>query len=174
MTKHAILVLGPESSGCRLVARLLTQAGYVGDGAHHQRWDSGLPSNEPQIVWLRSVPHAKEWPNIQELAEQLRSVGYTVSAVVTTRHWPAMIPSQVASGHVPDAATARANLMRAYPHIFVGLQAADVPFVVSTYEALLMPNGVAELYQLLGLLPPAAHERVRNENDKWSAKHARR
>jgi len=151
--KRAFLVLGPESSGCRLVTRILMAAGCDGDGQHLQRWDKQLPPAESRlVVWRRSVPHHHVWPDIPQMAWLMGLEGYKTEAVVTVRRWAPMIASQVATfAHVPDDETAVANIHRAMAWIFRGIAAAGLPFHVVTYEGLCAPGGVSRLWADLGL-----------------------
>lgn len=150
--KRAFLVLGPESSGCRLATRLLMAAGCDGDGQHLQRWDEQPPVASALVVWRRSVPHHHVWPDIAEMAWLLRLQGYDTEAVVTVRRWAPMIASQVATfAHVPDLETAVANIRRAMEWIFRGIATAGLPFHVATYEGLCAPGGVERLWTDLGL-----------------------
>lgn len=163
---RAYLVLGPESSGTRLVTRLLIGAGCYGDGDHEQRLDAEFPADGRTLVWRRSIPHNRQWPSIVDMAARLRSAGYQVTAVVTTRDWYPTIRSQVAAGHVVNDTEASSNLQRAYPYIFEALARWNIPFVVSPYEALTRPEAVRRLLVMLGL-PPDIGEAVRDENAKW-------
>lgn len=164
--KRAFLVLGAESTGTRLVTRLLLASGCVGDGDHVQRWDSETPT-DPLVVWRRSIPHNKVWPDIGGMADSLRALGYDVSAIVTSRDWSAAVPSQVAIGHVPDAETALRQTRAAYPYIFAALLRHGIPYVLASYESLVTrPEAIGRLCDLLGL-PRAEHEDVVDGNEKW-------
>ena len=70
--KRAFLVLGAESSGTRLVTRLLIAAGCHGDGGHQQPFDKWQAASSPfdgkdPIVWRRSYPWTEYhlWPNLK-------------------------------------------------------------------------------------------------------------
>jgi hypothetical protein len=168
--KRAFLVLGPESHGTHLVADLLVRAGCHGHSGDHgswragfretshdrQPWDDALPTDEDPIVWRRSVPHLKNWPDIRGMIASLETRGYAVRAIVTHRERYAAIQSQLRWRHVPDAATGRANIERAYPYIFGQLQASAVPVSLVGYEALVTyPEAQDHLLADLGLaLPP--------------------
>jgi LPS sulfotransferase NodH len=140
--KRAYLVFGPESSGTRLMTRILILAGCQGSWGHYQHYDHHFPKDSP-IVWRRSVPHARQWPDIVDMVTSLRNAGYSVKAVVTTRHWWPMICSQVKAGYVPCLDTARKNVRRAYRHIFSSLEQANVEYVIVSYEALVEERGPA-------------------------------
>lgn len=157
MSSKAILVVGGESTGTRLMTRILCGMGFYGDGDHAQRLDSVIPQY-PSIVWRRSVPHAGVFPPLNEMAEKLRGMGYEVSALVMTRDWHCTAKSQVAATHVKTEEQALANLRKAYAHIYEQLK--DVPFMMVSYEALVLrPEKV--IWQALGL------PTVNDENEKW-------
>jgi hypothetical protein len=180
--KRAFLVLGPESHGTHLVTDLLVHAGCHGHAGDHsswhgewqegaedvQPWDRHPPTDEDPIVWRRSVPHLRNWPDIAAMVETLRRRGYEVRAIVVHRDRYAAIRSQLKWRHVPDVATARANIARAYPHVFAHLQAAAVPATCVTYESLVQhPAARDELLTELGLEPPKTPLETWDGNRKW-------
>lgn len=154
--KRAFLVLGPESSGTRLMTKLLIAAGCYGDDGHEQRLDCAIPADEPLVVWRRSVPHRKEWIRVREVVARLSDAGYSVTAIVMSRDWHALGLSQVQAPHVADVETATANAQRAYCLIFGSLSATNTPFEVVNYEAIVSrPQAtVAALMRRLGLAEP--------------------
>jgi len=164
--KRAFLVLGAESTGTRLVTRLLISSGCAGDGDHVQRWDSETPVG-PLVVWRRSIPHDKVWPDIGAMIDFLRAQSYDVGAVVTVRDWTAAVPSQVAIGHVSDEATALRQTRAAYPFIFAALLRHGIPYVIAIYESMVRrPEAVGRLLDMLGL-PRVQHEEILDGNEKW-------
>lgn len=168
MSKRAFMVLGGESTGTRLVTRLLLAAGCYGDGDHVQRLDTHIPEDKPLLVWRRSVPHANEMPNIAEMALALVRAGYVVTAVITVRDWLCTAQSQVKAPHAPNDAAALYSLQNAYRHIFAELP-AFVPYIMVNYESLaLQPErGAANLYSLLNLTPETAVY-IYNGNEKYA------
>ena len=166
----AVMVLGAESSGNRLMTRLLIAAGCDGDGDVFQRLDAGIPPAGTQpIVWLRSVPHNNEFPALGACFRLLRTQGYRVKAVVMLRDWQPMTRSQVETGHTPSPELAEERTRQAYPHIFNALLAADVPYVTVTLEGLIArPESVLRwLTNWLGLPMPDTHETIRDVDEKW-------
>ena len=156
---NAYLVLGPESSGTRMMTRLLMAAGCQGDGGHEQHWDDALPEDVSPIVWRRSLPHGGEWPSLDLMTHRLREHGYTVYAVVMARDWTAVAQSQMEHwGHSWE--TALDNLQTAYPYIFASLLKFQVPYVMVSYENLVQhgPQSLTDLLGSIGLVPPAEFE----------------
>lgn len=133
--KRAVLVLGPESSGTRWLTRTLIDAGCVGDDGHVQRWDAELPTDEPLVVWRRSFPHGQQWPDAITMIRTLQARDYDVRVLVTARDWYCMEQSQ---HRFQEARDVRPNSQRAYLDIFTALRCTNAPFVVVSYEALLM------------------------------------
>lgn len=171
MNKRAYLVLGPESSGTRLMTKLLISAGCWGDDGHEQRLDGMnrealVRLGPPLIVWRRSVPHAGEWPNVAGLVSGLRDCGYSVTALVMSRDWHATACSQLAAPHAETVAEALANIQRAYRDIFAGLD--GVPYEVVNYEALVLHGRPVLRYLMrrLGLDEPCGVT-VYDGNAKW-------
>lgn len=148
----AYLVLGPESSGTRMMTDIMIAAGCDGTSGHSQIWDAKPPDGNV-IVWRRSIPHSGVWPDIARMVELLRGVGYTVMAVVMQRDWHTMTQSQIRDAqHAPDRDTALINIARAYVHIFDNITRARVPFVLAGYGDIVRNEGsVRALLRLLEL-----------------------
>ncbi len=164
MGKTGYLVVGPESSGTKMTAELLRTAGcrsvaIIGD-------DDGpeLPLDGRVPLLRRSLPHGRRWIPVAEMLTLLDVD--EVHAVVTTRDWVAMVDSQIARTLAPDRGSALARVRRAYAEIFTTLAERSVPFVLSSYEAMVSePRYAPRLLDLIGL--PAASVDTWNANDKW-------
>lgn len=157
--KRAYLVLGPESSGTRLMTRLLIAAGCEGTDEHVQPWDSQTPT-APLIVWRRSLPHGGQWPDVQSLITRLQAAHYSVTALVMSRDWHPMALSQIDNGHVADMAQAIDHVRRAYGLIFPALAATQTPFELVNFESLVArpQQAAAQLMTRLGLPVPECVE----------------
>lgn len=136
MPGEAVLVVGPESTGTRLVTEVMVRAGCHGSAEHQQPWDVQPPDGVSPVVWRRSVPHAQAWPDLEAMVAALTDRGYAVRAVVTCRAWWPTVHSQVAAGHVRSVSEAVEHLRVAYPFIF--RQLAATPYQVVPYEALVL------------------------------------
>lgn len=161
---RAFLILGPESSGTRLLAEILVKAGCRGEYSHEQEFDKGSISGEC-IVWRRSVPHAqKHLPEFSdEVEKKLRD--YDVHVLVPTRGWHAMLMSQVRRGHVKGLDLAHKRTQRAYLDIFNFLGEVQWDFTVVSYEGLTHePKYLDSLLDDLGL--PGVDIELRDENSK--------
>ncbi len=151
---EAILVLGPEASGTRLVTRIIMKAGYSGSDTHEQHLD-WEPHVAERVVWRRSLPHDNLWPDIQLMTRELRREGYKVRAVVTDRNTEPMALAQ-ARDHVSNIDVARTHIQRCRETL-VDLEGI-MPVVRVQYEDLV--KRPAEVIQTmvdpLGLSPALA------------------
>ncbi len=166
MTKRAILVLGPESSGTRLATHILVKAGCVGDDNHVQRLDWWPPDGASPIVWRRSLPHMKFWPDLGYMIRELRHGGYMVSAVVTDRRTGPMMMAQ-ARDHVKNRAVAHGNIERAR-WLLEGLdnpQGAAMPVHRLQYEDLVADptDTIQQLLDAVGIPNAPAAAQIASE-----------
>lgn len=190
--KHKIFfVLGGESTGTRLITRLLVDAGCFGDINHDQRMDTWaykhtgslekrLQKGQP-LVWRRSFPHNKKMPCIMEdlVYPVLRLHGVNryddVMFLVTMRNWFCAARSATKVGHSETEEDAIEKLKQAYTKIFSFF--AKNPFFdyrMVHYEWLVSwrPFALSFLYKDCGFEVDRYRvtqiaETLRNENDKW-------
>lgn len=109
--KVAYLILGYESSGTRMLTEVLVRAGIWGQYTHMQEMDDLIFKGRPnRIVFRRSLPHNRIWPNIVEIIERIRLTGYQVIPIVIVRDRYACARSQVRHKHVE-------TLGEAYDHM---------------------------------------------------------
>lgn len=128
-----ILVLGAESSGNRLMTRLLVEMGC--DGIYTPPYNDVHPSHAKPFVWLRSIPYAQDIPDLPALVRSAPTDD--INAVVMIRDWLPMISSQIASGHAPNEQAATHRSRHALAYIFGFLLDADIPYTLVTYEGLI-------------------------------------
>lgn len=133
---HVIIVCGAESCGNRLVRRLLIASGMIDLGLPGRESDVSFPDHGGEnLVWIRTTPHAREWPDLIHMSEIIRQAGYAPAALVPVRDWFCATASQVNAGHVEDDEEAFRHL-RQSTIVYQQLLAARVPFVPVIYEAL--------------------------------------
>ena len=171
MSREAVLVLGPESSGTRLITRILIAAGCHGQDGHQQEWDRALPGDgRSPLVWRRSFPHGGRWPDVATMVHRLRQRGYAVKAVILAREPQALERSQLRAGHVGDVEEARRRIQEAYRRILTGLAEAGVAYILVPYEALVLHPAPVQAYLARRLgLPVAPYVTVYDGNEKWYA-----
>jgi hypothetical protein len=128
--KQAVMIIGPESSGTRLAARILIAAGVAGSDVHDQAYDWRLPT-EPLILWRRSLPHRNGWPDLPCMVRSLHAAGYDVLGMLTDRADEPMIRSQMASRGRSRNAAAR-HIARAR----IIMDVWPLPKVIVQYEDL--------------------------------------
>lgn len=134
--KVAYFVMGPESSGTRMMTQAFLSYGYYGDGGHRQRLDrEGFKADHETIVFRRSIPHGKVWSPIAKLIKRMEKQGYEVRPVMIVRDKDMCAKSQVKNHHVRDEKQSRLHISKAWAHMFRELaQVGKVPHVIY-YEA---------------------------------------
>jgi hypothetical protein len=152
----AFLVVGPESSGTRMVTDALIRAGVFGQSGHCQEMDKLNFSGRPDLIVLRrSVPHGDLWPDLSRIVRGMTEAGYTVLPIVTYRDKDFCVKSQLRVGHQETEAGARVNYYWAYKHIFKHLAASGLFPVVCHYASFVNSPEFRKLFfQQLGLPCP--------------------
>ena len=127
--KRAFLILGPESSGTKVAAKLFCLAGCQGDHGHLQRLDAfaegaSFPEEmkDKDIVFRRSVPHGGRMPDIVELQSKFLDVGYNPKWVITVRDWYCNIRSAPQYGHKASIEEETERLPKEWAYIGQHLQ----------------------------------------------------
>lgn len=162
----AYLVLGPESSGTRLVTEVLINAGCIGSSDHIQPFDTNNFNGQSPIVWRRSIPHNAEWLNLKPILDKLS--GYQVTAVVVVRDWWYVAQSQLANGHAQSIEDAYLNLQNSYCTLSFQLRWYKIPFIVVTYESLILNDQAqSHIISLLGLRMPESFVLTQNSDQKY-------
>lgn len=169
--KRAFYVMGPPSSGTRLMTRLLISAGCVGDAdtKDFQRWNELRPYAD-LIVIRRHLPRAAEPPvwSGPNVIHSLQSMGYVVTALIMTRDWHATTASHAKEGYTDDPVFSRVWLRTLWRQMFDQLP-GDVDFEVVSYEALTQrpDTAVPALMARLGLDASAPFEIIEDGNEKY-------
>lgn len=171
--KRALLVLGPESSGTRLMTEILVRSGCKGSSGDSQPMAdlNHAGSQEGNIVIRYSLPHTRVWPDIAYTAERLRAHGFQVLAVVMTRAWWPMMESQAKRGHIAHQASAMINISKAYPFILGHIGKQNIPYIMVSYEEMILnPGGyIPRTCAMLHVPNPVPFPEIRNENLKHYA-----
>ncbi len=169
MNKKAFIVIGPESSGTRVMTEIFIKSGCSGDFGHQQYFDETPPSSEKLVVWRRSIPHAKvKEPDIKKMYNKLVEEKYDVTVIVTTRDMSCMIKSQINAPHILSEEEGIKNISDAYLFIFSLINELKVKYYVVSYESLILhqESTINYLSSLIGIsLSPIE---FRNENIKWN------
>jgi len=177
------LVVSPESSGNRYLVQLLVAAGCRGRSGHRQpfdapqrfgrswphRIDAAAAADAPCAVVHRSMPHGGVWPNVTQLAADVRAAGWLPHVLVLVRADQAVAASQVAARHVASLEMAAARIGGARLAIVRALgQDAAPTFDFVLYEQLGRAEYTDWLFGRLGRpLPPTAPAFV-DANAKYS------
>jgi hypothetical protein len=168
--KTAVLVLGPESSGTRMMTEAFIRLGFFGDAGHEQSLDNlDFSATPARIVLRRSLPHNNIWPPLQDICRALRQGGYrNIIPVLIVRDKEITIQSQCSpkNGHVATERAARTRIEYAVPYAYTELAAADLVPVVVNFEPFIQYPGVRKLFfRNLGLDEP--HMTFRDANRKY-------
>lgn len=114
MAKRAILVLGSESSGTRMMTKAIVRSGFWGQAEHSQLMDNlEFNGRADNIVFRRSLPHSHHWPDINNIIARMEGAGYDVIVVCMHRKPEFTAQSQVVQGHVGNLEEAHANIAEA-------------------------------------------------------------
>ena len=111
-----VLVTGPESSGTKLITRILIEMGYKGEYTHEQTLDKLVDNNVPlklnnnpkdHYVLRRSVPHykIKQFPDYAEIKDWAISNKLKFKTIITFRNAVPCLLSKVLRKHneaLPD------------------------------------------------------------------------
>lgn len=140
--KRAFLVLGPESSGTRLLTEILLGAGCQGSADHDQAFDRHLDTARNLIVWRRSMPHGsgshRRWPDLDnEMLTPLVRRGFQVAVFATIRSHYCMVRSQLAVPHVSSLQEAERNVAEAMLRIATFASRNRLPIRYVPYEEII-------------------------------------
>lgn len=133
----AIIVSGPESSGNKVLRNIFIDSGFIDVSECAYIKDVQLDFiGESKIVWLRSAPHARQFPDYILMADILRNKGYQVYCLVPLRDWHFTIESQLDRQHTTSIQESLRNLIRCYCQIFNSLVLANIRFAPILYPDL--------------------------------------
>jgi len=155
---NGFIVLGPESSGNRLIQNLLVKAGCYGGAGYklpfNQKLDYNIPYPDKPVSWLRSVPHEGNWePNITAMASQLSNKGYTPYLVVVHRAIWCTASSLIDhyGGHI-EYDEAMERTVKAWRYIAGVMDSFSGPITISSYDEIIRSKyGKNAFLNLLGL-----------------------
>lgn len=141
-----VLVTGPESSGNRMLCRMLAEAGAqvlhkpMPMSTHAERYPDGL------------------WPTFTDWEWD--------AAVVIHRDLRCTLNGQLAQGHTRDLDHATTRTRKAIVSIYTQFGASDRPWWPVTYESLARPEAVTDLCDRLGLDASQVRTRWEDANAK--------
>ncbi len=109
MHKYGVLVTGPESSGTKLVTRLLIDSGYSGSYFDEQPFDDYF-NNEQLLpymncVFRRSIPHAQVNPDYQKIKYWINQSNLHLKTIITVRNYIPCLKSKIKRKHNTDDVT---------------------------------------------------------------------
>lgn len=171
--KIAYFVMGPESSGTRMLTKAFCTLGIYGDFKHKQRMDDLDFSKTPdKIVIRRSLPHGDAWPAIADLIKIMKQAGYGVIVpLLIYRDKDATVKSQLRHQHAKAIPEAKANIQFSIDHTLRELAEVNLWPIVVPYEPFVKYEQVREaFFRQLGLPVPImvfydANEKYVSEGD---------
>ena len=165
---RGFIVVGPERSGTRMLTESLISVGVDGDSGHVQKVDkANFHLIDDDFVIRRSFPHGHiQAPNLQEIANAMRSAGHLPITLVILRQVPFVWKSREREGWDQSDFY---NVPLAMANIFVHIHGAGLePHVVSYETFVTMPEVREELFSRFDL--PAPTIEYFNANDKYEVK----
>ena len=167
--RKAIFVVGPESSGTRMMTQFFIPRGYKGGGGHSQPWDDMRFRKYPdRIVFRRSMPHGGRWPDLVGIVNKMQAARYVVYPIFTWRDPRYMALSQVNASHVGNTAEALKNIALAVTHLDTAFIELGIRPVRVVYEEFISNESFREALHGLFTSVDAAPFEVRNENSKYN------
>lgn len=152
--KIAYFVIGPESSGTRMLTKAFISAGCFGDSSIDQRMDD-MNFSESLIVFRRSLPHGGVWPHITHIVDVMRQSGYRVHPVMIIRDKTCTIKSQIKNQHVTTEIEAMDNIRFGIEYAYRHLSSIGLNPVVVLYEIFVKyPESRELFFKSLGLMAP--------------------
>lgn len=173
MNKKFFLVIGPESSGNHLTSLVLKTMGCYWEVP--QKLDKYLDgelqlkdiTNNPNLVLLRSVPHGREWPNIDYINERFSIENYKVYTIFLKREFMATVLSNYYH-RSPTVEVAWETLIKAEKHLALYMQNMDNFYVLNTSALMKDPEPVVrglELYTGLKWPDGVSYESIIKDSD---------
>jgi hypothetical protein len=155
--KIAYFIIGPESSGTRMITKAFVTLGIYGDFRHKQRMDDLDFSKTPdKIVLRRSVPHGDDWPAIADTINLMKQAGYSIIVpIVILRDKDITSKSQIRHSHAGNIAEAKANISFAIDHIHRELSSVGLSPNIISYEPFVKYDAVRKnFFRSMGLPEP--------------------
>ncbi len=145
--KQAYFIIGPESSGTRMITKAFVTAGCYGDFKHKQRLDNLKFNDTPdRIVIRRSLPHGTKWPAIADLITLMNRSGYQVTPILILRDKDATAASQLRHAHERDGTEAKTNIAFSIDYTYKELiKVSTLPLVIC-YEPFVRYPEVREMF----------------------------
>lgn len=138
--KKAFVVLGPESSGTKLVTKIFIESGCFGDDGHNQKLDQNTELNDiDTLVFRRSVPHSRVFPDIKGIQDRFEKQGFEVFWVIVVRDWTCTAESAPKYGHKGCVQSARKCLPGEWRYIGDNLKHMKKFYFILTSALFLEP-----------------------------------
>ncbi len=155
-TMKAFLVMGPESSGTRMLTGSLIMAGAYGQDTHQQDLDDlRFEDRDDIIVLRRSIPHANKKPDLAGIYTLMSNAGYKVFPIYISRLDEYTAKSQILNGHSEVPSEAYQKIREAEAHAIESFLRIGVQLIRLSYEAFIEDRQIREdFFYLLGMPYP--------------------
>lgn len=181
----AFVVFGAVSSGNRMLAGLLIEAGCLGEAssAVGAGYNESLPEPGLELppVVIRSSPHGTDYedPDVAKVCAELLECGYEPTVLIPIRHPVATMRSALSQGHTlaggPSAELYSSGMSWVANQVTRIMDLA--PFYFVPYESLFCPGAAESLLELLELpvfpIDAVTVNRRRRQLVNQNAKHFR-
>ena len=166
--RKAIFVVGPESSGTRMMVQFFMQCGYEGNAGHSQPWDDMRFREYPdRLVFRRSMPHGNKWPDLVGIIGKMQAANYTVYPIYTWRDPRYMALSQVNASHKPTEDEALDSIALSVVHVDTAFEELGMRPTTILYEHFInnesYRRAISGLFTSMGYTP----FEVRDGNSKY-------
>ncbi len=137
-SKVAFLVVGPVSTGTRIITKLFVTAGCAGEYGHEQAFTVGPLPNTGPIVWRGHSDGAGF--SLNHMIRKVKAYGYTPYVIVTQRDF--MCSRESMTGPHADAKTTgkfrtpEECVLQAYESIWSTISSTGVQFCIVSHDAL--------------------------------------
>ena len=121
---NVVFVMAPESSGSRGTTQFLIDNGYWGTSDHIQPLDQFIygqnqlhevvPEGTQNIVFRRSIPHAKQFPDLYTIDTLFLNAGCRTRWLIVIRNLTDAMRSKIVRNHVLDENQAMLNALYEY------------------------------------------------------------
>lgn len=194
LNRKAYVIVGPESSGNRMMAKAIASTKDFGDGGFtiseenkfifKELWldfdkkydldalDEALNHSPNDLIFVSSVPTRPQgtriYPEIAKIVDTIIVHSYRVFPIVMHRDKAFTVMSQIGRGHAHHEEVANINIDSAYDHIFSEFAKVNVFPLIVKYEEF-VTNSYYRSYFLRKMLdlPNTAQMEFFNANDKY-------
>lgn len=165
----SILLIGPTSSGTRMLTRFLIGCGCYGQGEHKQVLDYENPDYMyDKIVWRRSVPHEMIMGSLlKPISLLLEKMGYDVKIIIIHRNKEVTLKSMLKHNLADNIEHAKIKLRNANLAIDKFTSETKFPCRFFSYEKFVTDKAFREKVAFIHGLEYIELEKYENMNLRY-------